>query len=264
MNNKIAICYTCCGPTYRSTAREKLLNLYPDNKDIYYFVITDDTTSFVDIERANLYVYNLKDFYDEFPHLEIYEPFLESKNKEDYAEKFIDQGYRFPFSTNRLHLILASRHDITNVALLGTDTDLHVEKFPQYKCRDNIIYNTVSRWDSDISESNMGLVVSILNDKYGLCVDKQVRVFDAAGKLFCFESTDYMLNFFNIWDDIMQILYKEDNIKHFAGGYAVNNEYILAPIYNAIGIRGLKSDIGLGLFDARHNPAVERFWCNYS
>ena len=60
MSNKIAICYTCCGPTYRKTAREKLLNLYTDNDDIYYFVITDDVTSFTDIKRKNIIVLNIR------------------------------------------------------------------------------------------------------------------------------------------------------------------------------------------------------------
>lgn len=42
MNDKLAICYTCCGPTYRKTAKDKLINLHTDNDNLYYFVITDD------------------------------------------------------------------------------------------------------------------------------------------------------------------------------------------------------------------------------
>jgi hypothetical protein len=41
-DEKIAICYTCCGPTYRKTALEKLNNLHIDNPNLYYFIITDD------------------------------------------------------------------------------------------------------------------------------------------------------------------------------------------------------------------------------
>ena len=260
MNNKIAICYTCCGPTYRKTAREKLLNLYADNDDIYYFVITDDVTSFADIKRKNLYVYNLKYFYAESPHLEKYEYFLESDDIADYATKFIDQHYKFPFSTNRLHLILAKKHNITNVALLGTDTDLNIGKFQQIEERDNKIYNAISRWDVDITTNNVEIIVGMLKSKYNLSVDKEIRVFDAAGKVFCFKSIDFMMYFLNIWDDVIKTLYITGEIWNFAGSYAVNNEYILAPIYNAIGIRGVASDIGRRIFDVNHMPEVERFW----
>ena len=56
MEEKIAICYTCCGPTYRKTAKEKLINLHEDNPNIYYFIITDDKNYFKDIQRKNLVV----------------------------------------------------------------------------------------------------------------------------------------------------------------------------------------------------------------
>ena len=57
----------------------------------------------------------------------------------------------------------------------------------------------------------------------------------------------------------MKKIYETNNVNLFWGSYAINNEYILAPIYNALGIKGPERDTH-GLFKASHNPKVERFW----
>jgi len=65
LNEKIAICFTCCGPTYRQTAYEKLENYYFDNDNIYYCILTDDRNYFNGLKRKNLIVNELKDFYED-------------------------------------------------------------------------------------------------------------------------------------------------------------------------------------------------------
>ena len=258
LKNKIAICYCCCGPTYRETAKEKLMNLHVDNENLYYFVITDDKEYFSGIKRKNLVVNELKDFYKDYPHLEKYEYFLESESKEDYGKKFVEQGYRFPFSTNRLHFVQAAPYGLTNITMLGTDTDVYIETLDSLLQNDNTIYNSVSRWDQPITENNMMEVVNILSEEYNLKVEPIVRLYDAAAKMFTFESVEFMLNFFKIWDYIMVRIYEEGKVNLFAGSYAVNDEYILGPIYNALGIKGPAKDYRL--FNAQHVPHIERFW----
>lgn len=258
LKNKIAICYTCCGPTYRETAREKLNNLHVDNENLFYFVITDDKEYFADVKRKNLVVNELKDFYRDYPHLEKYEYFLESESKEDYGKKFVEQGYRFPFSTNRFHFIQAAPFGITNITMLGTDTDVYIEPLDKLLQSDNTIYNSVSRWDQPITDNNMGEIIKILDEEFNLKVDPIVRLYDAAAKMFSFESVEFMLNFFKIWDYVMVRIYEEDKVNLFAGSYAVNDEYILGPIYNALGIKGPVKDYRL--FNAKHVPHIERFW----
>jgi hypothetical protein len=85
-------------------------------------------------------------------------------------------------------------------------------------------------------------------------------VFDAAAKLFLFQDVERMNQFFEIWNDVMSILYKEDKIKDFRGWYAINDEYILAPIYNAFGFKQPETDNYNNLFLPNHNPQEERFW----
>jgi hypothetical protein len=256
---KVAICHTCCGPTYRETAKEKLNNFYKDDEDIFYFVITDDVKFFEGVKRKNLVVKNIKEFYKEYPHIQKYEYFLESNSKEEYGEKFLKENYKFPFSTNRLNFLIAKEYGIKNVALLGTDTCFYVETYRLLTEKSNKLYNCVSRWDQKITENNMEFIVNLLKSRYNLNVDETVRIYDAAGKLFCFESVEFMLEFFNIWDNVMKEIYETNNVNLFWGSYAINNEYILAPIYNALGIKGPVKDT-YGLFSAEHKPEVERFW----
>lgn len=261
-SEKLAICYTCCGPTYRKTALDKLKNLHIDHPNLYYFVITDDVSYFDGLQRSNMVINNIKDFHDEYPDVKKYEPFLESLDKDEYAVKFLETGYKFPFSTMRFHLLQAKKFEVCNIALLGTDTDLKLDFINDtILSNKNFIYNAVSFWHKNISEEAMMYVVDILNNKYNLSVDENPMIFDAAGRLFVFENVDKMDELFTIWNDVMSILYREDQIKYFGGWYAVNDEYILAPIYNALGMKG-PSDFGLsvGLFRVNHNPEEERFW----
>lgn len=260
IGDKIAICFTCCGPTYRKTARKKLMKQYKDDPNIFYFILTDDKKYFKGVKRKNLVVNELKDFYEEYPLLEKYEWFLESSSVEDYAKKFVDIAYRFPFSTNRFHMKQAEKFDILNIVTLGTDTDVKLDRITPWLSNQDKLYNAVSIWIENTEKQHMNLIVDILESKYNKKVDKDIFVFDAAAKFFSFSTKEKMMEFFNIWNDIMFMLYEADKIKLFQGGYAVNDEYILAPIYNALGItRDEKFDQHM-LFDVRHNQAEERFW----
>ena len=262
MKEKVAICYTCCGPTYRKTALEKLNNLHKDDPNIYYFVITDDKSYFKDVQRQNFVVNELKDFYTEYPELEKFEPFLESVDAEDYAKKFIDTGYKFPFSTMRFHLKQAEPFGVCNIALLGTDTDLNWSRLDdEMFSNKNRLYNAVGCWYKNLDEESMSLVADILKEKYNLTVQERLLIFDAAGRLYIFEDVEKMVTFFEIWNDIMFTLYRENKMRFFGGWYAMNDEYILAPIYDALGIKSPDNiDRFVNTFRVKHEPEVERFW----
>jgi len=49
-------------------------------------------------------------------------------------------------------------------------------------------------------------------------------------------------------------------MKHFRGSYVINDEYILAPIYNSL---SMEHKFNHALFDVKHNAKEERFWANY-
>lgn len=260
-DNRVAICHNFCGPTYKKSCIDKLTNHYQDHDDVYYFVITDNIKPFINLPRKNLIVKNIKDFHSEFPNIKKYEPYLEAKTAEEYAEKFRKQKYRFPFSTNRLHLKLAAEYGIKNVAMMATDSFFIVDRFRKLPLRDNRLYNLMTHWYTDMPNKSMWLVKEILKEEFNLACGEKIHIFDAACKTFCFESVDFMLNFLNIWDTVLTKLYDRDLIKRFQGPYAVNNEYILGPIYDVLGIKGPPTHhICRSFMTVKHNQKEERFW----
>lgn len=260
LTERVAICWTCCGPTYRETLLKKLQNYCTDSDNVFYFIITDDKTFFKDVNRKNLIVNELKDFYNDFPLLQKYESYLESDDSQDYAKKFTTQNYRFPFSTNRFHLIQIEDFNITNVVMLCTDTDVFIDKIKNYLPNKNHLYNAVSRWYQDTTEQNMAIICDILYEDFGLQCDQNVQIFDGAAKFFIFDNKITIKRFFSVWNHVIQKLYEHNKMRFFWGSYAVNDEYILAPIYNVFGIHQSNEKFSYAeLFEVNHDPA-ERFW----
>jgi len=259
-NEKVALCYTCCGPTYRKSAREKLETVNYDDDNIYYFVITDDKSYFDGIERKNLIVNELKDFYGEYPELETNEWFLESESEEDYGKKFNELNYRFPFSTNRFHFKQAEPFGIKNIIMIATDSYFKFENLNQNLQPKNHILNAVSRWRENISNHSMEYIVDILKEEFNLEVEEDIWIYDGAAKFFIFEDTKIMMRLFEIWTKVMKILHERQLLRFYWGSYAVNDEYILAPILNALGIVWINTGSYPDLFQVNHDPQKERFW----
>ena len=261
LNEKIGICYSCSGESYRESAVFQLENNYFDDDNLYYFIITDDKSYFKDIKRKNVIVNEVKDFYEEYPFIEKYEALIESTDKSDYAKKFVDNNYVYSFSLMRLHLLQAYKEGISNVSLMCTDTYLDFNLFDQSLLENkNTIYNAISEWDKDISNNYMHIIVDRLKEKHNLQSDEVVRVLDAAGRLFIFESVDYMKRFFDIWNEIIEYLFDNDYIKHFRGSYVYHDEYILAPIYNVFGLNKMYTHSSIRFLIVKHNQVKERFW----
>lgn len=259
-SEKLAICYTCCGPTYRKTALDKINNLYFDHPNIYYFILTDDKEYFKDVTRSNFVVNELKDFYDEYPLLEKYEYFLESEDKEDYAKKFIEQNYKFPFSTTRFHLLQAKQFDVCNIAMLGTDSHINFDVLSDEHFADkDIIYNMVTQWFVDADDVKMKVVVDTLKEEHGLITKDQINVYDEAARLYVLKDIAKVDQLFNIWQSVITSLYTRNKMDCFIGWYAMNDEYLLGAIYDVIGINRPKN-IDVNILIVNHDPAVERFW----
>jgi len=261
IKEKLAICYSCSGESYRESVFDKLNNLYFDDENIYYFIITDDKKYFDGIKRNNLIVNELKDFYNNFPLLEKNEAFLESVDKNDYAKKFVETNYLYSFSTMRFHLYQAYKEGISNVCMMCTDTNIDFNIFNNtFFDIKNTIYNAVSEWDANSKDSNISIISNYLKEKYNLFCEETVRVLDAAGRFFVFDTLENMNKFFILWDDVINHLYDKDYIKRFAGTYVYNDEYILAPIYNIFGLNKREVHCTSRMFSVKHNQIKERFW----
>lgn len=261
-NEKVCICYTPCGPTYRKTTLDKLNNIYFDDPNLCYSVITDDKEYFKDVKIKNFVVKELKDFYSEYPHVEEYEAYLESTDVNDYADKVVKSNYKFSFSSMRFHLLHAKEFGASNVALLCTDSTLKLENLnDEILTQKNMIYNAVSLWPVPSTEKKANIVVNILKEKYGLITRDEFMVYDAAARFFVFDNLDNMGKFFDIWHDVITTLYLNGKISEFIGWVMFNDEYILAPIYDVFNIIGPSDFTKCGrLLDVYHNQKEERFW----
>jgi len=262
LKEKIAICYTCAGESYRESAYKRIKENYFDDDNLYYFIITDDKDYFSSLKRQNLIVQELSEFYPYFPVLEKNEYFLESSNKSDYAKKFVDSNYLFPFSTYRFNIFQALQYKIKNVAIMCTDTYLDIERVINGNFLDSkgYFYNAVSEWDDEISNRNMNCIVEILKEKFNLSVDNTLRVLDAAGRFYIANTLDDLNKFFTVWNTVIETLYENGKIDLFRGHYVINDEYILAPIYNALNLSKRDVHCTSRMFEVRHNALYERFW----
>jgi hypothetical protein len=265
LNEQMVVAYTCCGPTYRKSAYDKIKNYYFDDDNIYYCILTDDKSYFSDLKRKNLIVNELKDFYSEYPNLEKNEFFLESKNKKDYAQKFITLNYRFPFSTYRFNILQSIKLGIKNVVLLCTDTVIDFNYFNNelFKTK-NLIYNAVSLWweninnnDNKVGYTNMKIISDFLK-KYNYVYSEKILVLDEAARLFIPESLENLTTFFNIWNEVIEFLYNSGNYKEYFGSYVIHDEYILAVIYDFLKMN-ISHNSGR-IFEIKHNQKIERFW----
>lgn len=261
IKEKIAICYSCSGESYRESVVRQLTEHYFDDDNLFYFIITDDKKYFDRIERKNLFINELKDFYKDFPLVEKYEALLESTDKNDYAKKFVESRYLYSFSLMRFHLLQAYNQGIQNVSIMCTDTNINFNFFnDSFFDVKNTIHNAVSEWDEKIELKDMHLIRDYLKDNHNLVPSEVVRVLDAAGRFFLFESLETLYKFFSIWNDVINYLYENDYIKRFAGTYVYHDEYILAPIYNVFGLNKRFEHCTSRIFNVQHNQIKERFW----
>ena len=261
IKEKVAICYSCSGESYRESALRRLQEDYFDDDNMYYFIITDDKKYFDGVQRKNLFVNELRDFYPEFPLVEKYEALLEATDKNDYAQKFVETQYYYSFSLMRFHILQAYNQGINNVCMMCTDTKIDFNIFnDSFFDIKNTIYNAVSEWPANIEEKDMNLIRDYLKEKHNLMPAEVVKILDAAGRFFVFESLEFSKKFFDVWQDTITYLYETDYAKRFIGGYVYHDEYILAPIYDVFGLNKREVHCTSRMFDVQHNQLQERFW----
>lgn len=144
------------------------------------------------------------------------------------------------------------------MTFLCTDTKINFNILNnEFLIEKNVIYNAISNWYSNKNENNIDKVYPYIENKYNTKIDENVLVLDAAARFYIAENVNILQEFFDIWDDVVSYLYDSDNIKHFRGGYVINDEYILTSIYNKL---NMKHKHNHALFDVKHNSKVERFW----
>lgn len=256
---KIAICYTAIGESYRESVVKRINESGYRGENYAYIILTDNVGYFEGKFNKFVTIYDVNKV---MKHKE--EIILSSVDKNDYAEQFSSTNYLFPFSIYRFLLIAAWGMDIKNVCIMCTDTKIDESVFDLSLLgeRKNYVYNAVSEWDAMGSEHSMGVVWDALRVICGYEFDKRnsVRVLDHAARLFVFEYLSDLRNFFVHWDKLIKYLYDTNNMHHFNGSYVINDEYILAPLYKMYGLTDNRLHNPPRIFQVNHNIAEERFW----
>lgn len=258
-SEKIAVCYTVAGPTYKATALQKLRDR-PKHDLIQYFLITDDRQYFSEIQSDDILIKELSEFYGEYPEIKPYEYFLTTSDLKEYGDTFLNKHYAFPFSAMRFHLKLAEQMNITNVALMATDSELFLNKITDELLSDkNKLYNAVSLWqleDHDIPKIN--IIAEVIKDIWNVDLPKTFMVYDEAARFYVFENIEFMNKFFSMWHELIVQMFERNKMKHFHGTFMYNEELMLAAIYAILGITHVEPWIGL--FDVLHDLEKERPW----
>lgn len=270
LKEKLAICYVCCGPTYRKSVFKKLSDYYFDDENLHYCILTDDKSYFKDLKRQNLTINELEDFSEEFPTLKDKEVFLKSSDRNDYAQKFINERYFFPMSTYRFCFLQAIKLNIKNVVMMGADTILKFEEefFKEAFDRTEMFYNCISEFDTSTSQPKAKYSAKILKEKHNLIPDEIVRGLDAPARMYIPKDLDALKRFFYLWNDVIETLYESGEIEYFKENYMVVDECILAPIYNVLNLNKRIchclqfpfENPSKSIFEVNHNALYERFW----
>ena len=130
---KLAICMSVNGPRHRQLALERLLDfeLYPDLDNLYFFITTDKVEYFKGVNRKNLIVKDLKDFYKDHPEVEKNEAYFDWDDDEDiegYGKKFNEINWKWSANIQRFHLKTAIEQGVTNVGIFCTDAFMFLDR----------------------------------------------------------------------------------------------------------------------------------------
>lgn len=264
----IAICMCCCGPTYRKSALEKLNNLYYSDPKIHYFIITDDKSFFNSCKIKNLTVNSLEELQDD-PQLESYEFYLKSNSIEDYAKKFNDTKYKYPFFSNRFHFLQILKYKKCKINLVfHACTDAYIDIPTLILNESKITRETdtigciLSQVDDYVSEdSRMIFFSQLLHSTFNLQTKDKVTKYDGAARFFMFSSHAKMKNFLEIYNQIIKLTFLSNNIKHLWCRYAYTDVPVLATVANSIGLyRFSNHDFSNRLMRVKHVPTIDRFF----
>lgn len=261
VENKVAICYTCTTRIVREIVLWQLTNKWFDHDNIYYFIITDDASTFNQCSRKNLIINTIED-YDVHP-----------------VEK-PDSNQPFSFSLFRFHLQQVKEYGITNIGMFCADSnfrEVHYNNIPVFEqifnkltCNPKSFYNHVNAWklnsitgnikEGEINPTYRELFLGVLNFLKSQFnwepKDEYITIADAAVRFFNFENIEDLDIFFNIWDTTIHSVYKdiwEDLFLSLSSGTILNDEYILGPIYNMVGLKwNLERQNELVAFESHH------------
>ena len=241
INKKIAICYTCTTKIISEIVLWQLTNKWWDHDNLYYFIITDNEDVFKNCPRQNLIVNNINEF-------------------QIHPVECSDSGHPFSFSLYRFHLQQIAPYGITNLGLFCADSNFREEHYQNISHLETIINRltdiphtiinhvagytmTPGVYKEDVHKPYQILfeqVINYLKTKYNYQPSQQIDCLDAAVRFINFENTDELQLLFDIWNSVIKYIYDNQEgviFKSMSTGHILNDEFVLGPIYDLIGLK---------------------------
>jgi hypothetical protein len=241
-------------------------------------ILTDDVEYFNDLNYSNVKTLDLNFYKNIYPEFNDYECIPEEKKDSGkYREQFYDligQGKRFSINLQRFSLLYENIDKYKFISILDCDmipvyTEEDFNNFQHYL--NNIMpVNSVSTnrayyvWNT---ERNL-----LLLDKYNKELNKNHNKFDypiegcdALFKLYKFESSEKVKEFFDTWNYILLDSFKTNN-HLISGSWNILVEEILAIVYKLLNIKFNEGDIhyrGVGGIKSYNFPE-DRYWDDWT
>jgi hypothetical protein len=276
MNNTLLIYYPI-GPTFRDRVKSNL-QMFDSYKFFDILILTDDIEYFSDLNYPNVKTIDINYYRNLYPEFNNYEYIPEEKKDSGkYREQFHDlmrQGKRFSINLQRFSLLYENIDKYKFISILDCDmipvyTEEEFNNFQHY-LNEIMPVNSISTnrayytWNT---ERNL-----LLLDKYNKELNKNNTSFeypiegcDALFKIYKFENSDKVKEFFDTWNYILLDSFKTNN-HLIAGSWNILVEEVLAIVYKLLNIR-LNTEsvhyIGVGGIKSYNFPE-DRYWDDWT
>jgi hypothetical protein len=274
--SNILLTYWPIGPTFKDRVKSNL-KMFDSYKFFDVLILTDDPEYFSDINYPNVniidlnYYRNIHPEFNEFVHIP-----EEKKDSSLYKQQFYDLislRKRFSINVQRFSLLYENIDKYDAISILDCDmvpvyTEQEFTDFQHY-VKNIMPVNSISTnrsyytWNT---EQNL-----LLLDRYSKELNKNIDInypiegCDGLFKLYKFENSDKIKEFFNTWNYILLDSFK--NQIHLVGGsWNILIEEVLAIVYKLLNIRmNIENEhyIGVGGIKSYNFPE-DRYWDDWS
>jgi hypothetical protein len=277
MENKILLIYWPIGPTFKNRILYNL-STFDSYKFFDVLILTDDAPYFKDLNHSNVIIKDINEYIALYPEFHNFEFLPKEKYNSGLYRKEIEhllftEGKKLPLNIQRFGLLYENIGNYDAVSILDCDmipvfTDEEFADFQNY-VKNVMPVNSISTNKSYYTfdnERNLELL-----KKYSIDLNKQITIdypiqgFDGLFKLYKFESSTKIKEFFDTWNYILLDSYK-NNTGLIGGSWNVLIEEILALVYKLLNIRAnIESEhyIGVGGIKSFNFPE-DRYWDDWT
>lgn len=275
--NKILLCYTAIGPTYKSRIVNNIFT-YDGYKYFDVLILTDDPT-YPEFDKfkecSNIFIEDLKPHRDAYPEFYNYEVLPNEKISEEiYNDETIEltqSRHYFPLHLQRFALNYKNINEYPYIIM--SDIDM----IPFFN--DNSFGEMLNYFDNEMPNNSVSsnrcyqewqhkMGVDAFLEKWAIRKGKNINYntpvdcFDNPIKALKFESTDKTKQFFQLWNECLLDAYSDPRIDVIPCSWGAASETLLAILYKLEGIKVNTDSKSYGsLYGFKsHTYPEDRYW----